>query len=74
MEQPWLEKKAWRDNHIRSGARYAHWVMLVFALMWNGISAPILWQTDELLAPQFVQRRLHAVGQCLFAHGRQIAA
>jgi hypothetical protein len=50
MEQVWLEDKAWRDNHIRSGARYAHWALLAFALVWNGITVPLFLQFDEIIA------------------------
>jgi len=50
MEEVWLTDKAWRDNHIRSSDRYAHWVLLVFALVWNGITLPLFLQFDELMA------------------------
>ena len=45
--EPWLEKKNWRDNHIRSGARYGHWAMLAFALVWNGLTLPLFLNADE---------------------------
>ena len=50
MEQVWLDNKHWEQNRIRSSARYAHWALLVFALLWNGISIPIFLQSDEILA------------------------
>ncbi len=49
-DSPWLERKAWRDNHIRSGARYLHWVLAFVTLIWNGITAPMYWQLDQIMA------------------------
>lgn len=50
MQEIWLENKHWRDNSIRSGARYAHWAMLVFALVWNAITLPIFLNAGEFMA------------------------
>jgi hypothetical protein len=49
LQELWLENKAWRDNQIRSHARNAHWVLLTFALIWNGISFPLLLQMEDIL-------------------------
>ena len=50
MNQPWLERKAWRDNLISSGAKYGHWALGGFALVWNLISLPIVFQAGELFS------------------------
>ena len=50
MNQPWLDNDAWRDNRISSGAKYGHWALGGFALVWNLITLPLFWQLDELIA------------------------
>ncbi len=47
MGEPWLQKKSWRDNRISSAARYSHWALLAFALVWNGITLPLFLNADE---------------------------
>ncbi len=47
MNEPWLDKKSWRDNRILSGARYSHWALLAFALVWNGITLPLFLNAGE---------------------------
>lgn len=49
MSQPWLDRKQWTGNQISSGSKYAHWALAVFALIWNGISFPIVLQFDDLM-------------------------
>ena len=49
-QEPWMENPAWRDNLISSGARYGHWVLGGFALLWNLFTLPLFWKFDELLA------------------------
>lgn len=44
----WLENKKWSASGISSGARYAHWVMAGFALVWNLITLPMFWQFDKI--------------------------
>jgi hypothetical protein len=50
MKQPWLDNDAWRENLVSSGARHGHWVMGGFALIWNLLSLPIVWKSEELIA------------------------
>ncbi len=47
LNEPWLQRKAWRENRILSGARYGHWALLAFALVWNGITLPLFLNADE---------------------------
>ena len=49
MSQPWLDRKQWAGNQISSDSKHAHWALAVFALVWNGISFPIVLQFDELM-------------------------
>lgn len=39
---PWLEKKEWKSNHIRSGAKTSMITMWAFAIVWNAISLPLI--------------------------------
>jgi hypothetical protein len=47
VNEPWLEKKSWRENRILSGARYGHWALLAFALVWNGLTLPMFLNAEE---------------------------
>jgi hypothetical protein len=47
-QQPWLAHKKWSATGISSGAKYAHWVMGGFALVWNLMSLPILFQLEKI--------------------------
>jgi hypothetical protein len=38
----WQARADWRDNRIRSGAKATLWFAWSFALVWNAISAPVL--------------------------------
>lgn len=49
---PWLNKKEWRNNRIRSNAKSATYFMWIFAILWNAISSPILFVLDEELRHQ----------------------
>ena len=40
-QSPWLIKKEWETNTIRSGSKLAMWGMWAFAGIWNAISAPL---------------------------------
>lgn len=44
---PWLNKKEWRENRIRSGAKTGLYFIWGFAIVWNGISAPILFVLED---------------------------
>ncbi|MFY3384339.1 DUF3592 domain-containing protein [Paracidovorax sp. MALMAid1276] len=37
---PWLARKAWADNRIRSGKRWEVWLAWGFAVVWGGIVYP----------------------------------
>lgn len=41
-EEPWLQKDEWRSGRISSTARPAFLMSLVFAILWNAISAPLV--------------------------------
>lgn len=45
--QPWLEKKEWRSQRIRSGAKKSMMFMWGFAIVWNAISSPILFVLED---------------------------
>lgn len=49
LKEPWLANRKWSASGIRSGARYAHWVIAGFALVWNLITLPAFWQFDKIL-------------------------
>lgn len=44
---PWLTKKEWRDNRIRSGAKTILYFIWGLTLVWNGISLPILFMLQD---------------------------
>lgn len=46
---PWWQNKAWQGPRIASGARKAMLGLWAFAVLWNGISAPILFFLPEAL-------------------------
>ena len=48
--EPWLENKNWSPDGISSGAKHAHWVLAGFALFWNLISFPLLFQLEEIMS------------------------
>ena len=48
--QPWLKNKKWRKNQIRSNAKLGVFVAWAFAIVWNLISAPILFDSPDLLS------------------------
>lgn len=39
-DAPWLARKAWAGNRIRSGKRWEVWLAWGFAVLWGGISYP----------------------------------
>lgn len=43
----WLEKKEWRTNRIRSGAKTSMIAMWVFAVLWCAITTPILFVIED---------------------------
>ncbi len=45
---PWLENKRWRDNQIRSNAKATIWFYWGFAISWNLVTSPILFNFDQL--------------------------
>jgi len=53
--KPWLNKKAWAENRIRSNSRAGLIVIWLFAIIWNALSAPILFAQDDL-AGQIMDR------------------
>lgn len=48
-DKPWLARKGWRENKIKSSAKGGLLVMWVFALFWNGISFPIVFGASGIL-------------------------
>jgi hypothetical protein len=52
--EPWLNHKKWSAAGISSGAKYLRWVLAGFALFWNLLSFPLLFQLEEIL-PQIRQ-------------------
>lgn len=46
--QPWLEKKAWKDNRIFSNAKVGMYVIWGFTLIWNLITLPIFLTNDDI--------------------------
>jgi hypothetical protein len=47
-QQPWLDHKPWAKNAITSGSGRALWVMWGFALFWNLLTLPLLFQFHEI--------------------------
>jgi|SaaInl5LU_22_DNA_1037371.scaffolds.fasta_scaffold15383_3 hypothetical protein len=47
--KPWLTKKEWADNRIKSGAQITFIVMWVMALIWNALMIPLYMEFPELL-------------------------
>jgi hypothetical protein len=47
-KHPWQDRKSWASNSISSDARRAHWVMWGFALFWNLVTLPLLFQFEEI--------------------------
>jgi hypothetical protein len=47
-QQPWLDHKPWAKNSITSGSGRALWVMWGFALFWNLLTLPLLFQFQEI--------------------------
>jgi len=47
-DSPWLQEKKWFDNRITSGAKMQHLVLWGFALFWNLISSPMLFQFEQI--------------------------
>lgn len=45
-ERPWLENKDWKDNCIRSNAKFSMYFIFGFAVIWNLISLPIFLTND----------------------------
>lgn len=52
LSKPWLNKKEWRENQIRSGAKTKMIVMWVFGLAWSAVSSPILFVIEDELKRQ----------------------
>ena len=50
--QPWLNKKEWRNNRIRSNAKTGLYFIWVFAIVWNAISSPILFVLEDEINQQ----------------------
>jgi len=48
-DQPWLAKKEWQNNKIRSEAKSGTIAMWLFAIFWNGVSSPIIFILPEEL-------------------------
>ncbi|MGR9043693.1 MAG: DUF3592 domain-containing protein [Gammaproteobacteria bacterium] len=40
--KPWLNKKAWQTHRIRSNAKTSLYATWAFAILWSGISSPVL--------------------------------
>lgn len=49
---PWLDKKEWRSNRIRSNAKTSLYFMWGFAIVWSAISTPILFVLEDELNKQ----------------------
>jgi hypothetical protein len=47
--KPWLQNKDWKDNQIRSNAKFSVYIIWGFAIVWNLISTPILFTSNNLL-------------------------
>lgn len=48
--KPWLARREWADNRIQCNSRGGLWFVWAFALLWNAISAPVLFAVPEELA------------------------
>ena len=46
--QPWMDNKKWAGNRIASGAKMQCWVLWGFALFWNAICLPMLFDLEKL--------------------------
>lgn len=46
--KPWLKKPDWKGGEIRSGAKTGMKTIWFFALFWNLVSAPILFQLTDI--------------------------
>ena len=48
VDKPWLENPDWKDGQVYSGARTGVKVIWFFALVWNLVSAPLLFQFMDI--------------------------
>lgn len=48
--EPWLNHKKWSRDGISSGAKYMHWLLGGFALFWNLVSFPMVFQLEDILS------------------------
>ena len=48
--QPWLQKKDWQENKIKSNAKLSVYVMWGFAIIWNLLSMPVLFSDKKLFS------------------------
>jgi len=69
---PWLANPAWAQNRIRSDARTGMWVAWGFALIWNALSAPVVFIIPGELAkgnaPAWVMALFPLVGAGLLLY------
>ena len=47
--EAWRDNKSWQATGITSGARYVHWFLAGFALLWNLFTLPIVWYSGDIL-------------------------
>ena len=47
-EQPWLDRKDWRENYIASNAKYTHWILWGIAALWHVFTVPLYLNGDEI--------------------------
>jgi hypothetical protein len=48
VDKPWLKNPDWKDGKVRSGAKTGMKAIWFFALIWNLISAPLLFQFMDI--------------------------
>jgi len=48
VDKPWLKNPDWKDGQVRSGAKTGMKAIWFFALFWNLVSAPLLFQLTDI--------------------------
>jgi hypothetical protein len=48
VDKPWLKNPDWKDGQVRSGAKTGMKFIWFFALFWNLVSAPLLFQLTDI--------------------------
>ena len=71
---PWMEREEWARGWISCGAKRGFWFMAGIALVWNAISAPLLWIVPEEVLEKGNLPALFALVFLLVGFGLVVAA